>query len=287
VRLDYKYGAPDGALLRRRLNFTRDHPPLSWHCPAVTTIEATQLLEKFRAGGVSRDEVLRAFQAAPVADLGFAQVDTHRALRRGFPEVIFGAGKTPEQVLKIASKLLEHEHQVLVTRITPAHARVVRRKLRKAIYHETARCLTIQTRPLPKRAGTIAVICAGTSDLPIAEEAAITAEIMGNRVERIADVGVSGVHRLLGRLSSLQRANVLIVVAGMEGALPSVVAGLVSRPVIAVPTSVGYGAHFGGLAPLLGMLNSCGSGVSVVNIDNGFGAGYAASQINALAHQSK
>jgi hypothetical protein len=253
----------------------------------VTTIEATRLLEKFRAGGVSRDEVLRAFQAAPVADLGFAQVDTHRALRRGFPEVIFGAGKTPEQVVRIASALLEHEHQVLVTRISPGAARVVRRKLRKAVYHETARCLTIQRRPLPKRAGTIAVICAGTSDLPIAEEAAITAEIMGNRVERIADVGVSGVHRLLGRLPSLQRANVLIVVAGMEGALPSVVAGLVSRPVIAVPTSVGYGAHFGGLAPLLGMLNSCGSGVSVVNIDNGFGAGYAASQINALAHQSK
>jgi len=253
----------------------------------VTTIEATRLLEKFRAGGVSREEVLRAFQAAPVADLGFAQVDTHRALRRGFPEVIFGAGKTPEQVLKIACTLLEQEQQVLVTRITPEHARLVRRKLRKAVYHKTARCLTIETRPLPKRAGVIAVICAGTSDLPVAEEAAITAEIMGNRVERIADVGVSGVHRLLGRLSSLQRAKVLIVVAGMEGALPSVVAGLVSRPVIAVPTSVGYGAHFGGLAPLLGMLNSCGSGVSVVNIDNGFGAGYAASQINALAHESE
>jgi NCAIR mutase (PurE)-related protein len=267
-------------------NFTRDPLRLSWHCPGVTTIEATQLLEKFRAGGVSRDEVLRAFQAAPVADLGFAQVDTHRALRRGFPEVIFGAGKTPEQVLKIASKLLEHEHQVLVTRISGEHARVVRRKLRKAVYHETARCLTIETRPLPKRPGIIAVICAGTSDLPVAEEAALTAEIMGNEVERIADVGVSGVHRLFSRLSSLQRANVLIVVAGMEGALPSVVAGLVSRPVIAVPTSVGYGAHFGGLAPLLGMLNSCGSGVSVVNIDNGFGAGYAASQINALAHDS-
>ncbi len=252
----------------------------------MTTIEAAQLLEKFRAGGVGREEVLRAFQAAPVADLGFAQVDTHRALRRGFPEVIFGAGKTPEQVLGIACKLLEHEHQVLVTRATPEHARVVRRKLRRAVYHETARCLTIEKRPLPKRAGTIAVICAGTSDLPIAEEAAVTAEIMGNPVERIADVGVAGVHRLFGRLSSLQRASVLIVVAGMEGALPSVVAGLVSRPVIAVPTSVGYGAHFAGLAPLLGMLNSCGSGVTVVNIDNGFGAGYAASQINALAHDS-
>ena len=190
-------------------------------------------------------------------------------------------------MLKIAGTLLEQEQQVLITRITPEHARLVRRKLRQAVYHETARCLTIETRPLPKRAGVIAVICAGTSDLPVAEEAAITAEIMGNRVERIADVGVSGVHRLLGRLSSLQRAKVLIVVAGMEGALPSVVAGLVSRPVIAVPTSVGYGAHFGGLAPLLGMLNSCGSGVSVVNIDNGFGAGYAASQINALAHESE
>jgi len=252
----------------------------------VTTSEASELLEKFRAGGVSREEVLRAFQAAPSADLGFAQVDTHRALRRGFPEVIFGAGKTPEQVVKIAAKLLEYDHQVLVTRLSPEHARAVRRKLPKAVYHETARCLTIEKRPLPKRAGIIAVVCAGTSDLPVAEEAALTAELMGNRVERISDVGVSGVHRLLGRLASLQRANVLIVVAGMEGALPSVVAGLVSRPVIAVPTSVGYGAHFGGLAPLLGMLNSCAAGVSVVNIDNGFGAGYAASQINALAQNS-
>lgn len=249
----------------------------------MTTIEATQLLEKFRAGGVGRDEVLRAFQAAPVADLGFAQVDLHRALRRGFPEVIFGAGKTPEQVLMIALKLLEHEHQVLVTRITPEHARVVRRKIRKTVHHETARCLTIETQPLPKRPGTIVVICAGTSDLPVAEEAALTAEIMGNRVDRVSDVGVAGVHRLFGRLESLQRASVIIVVAGMEGALPSVVAGLVSKPVIAVPTSIGYGASFGGLAPLLGMLNSCGSGVTVVNIDNGFGAGYAASQINALA----
>ncbi len=253
----------------------------------MTTIKATQLLEKFRAGGVGRDEVLRAFQAAPVADLGFAQVDTHRALRRGFPEVIFGAGKTPAQVLGIARKLLEREQQVLITRVTPEHARLLRRRLKGVVYHQTARCLTIQTRPLPKRPGVIAVVCAGTSDLPVAEEAALTAEIMGNRVERIADVGVSGVHRLLGRLPSLQQASVIIVVAGMEGALPSVVAGLVCRPVIAVPTSIGYGAHFGGLAPLLGMLNSCGSGVTVVNIDNGFGAGYAASQINALAHDSQ
>jgi NCAIR mutase (PurE)-related protein len=249
----------------------------------VTTTEAIRLLEKFRAGSVGRDEVLRAFQAAPVADLGFAQVDTHRALRKGFPEVIFGSGKTPAQVLKIAQRLLAEEQRLLVTRISSEHARVLRRKLRKAVYHELARCVTIERRPLPKRPGTIAVVCAGTSDLPVAEEAAVTAEIMGNRVERIADVGVAGIHRLFAHLETVQRANVVIVVAGMEGALPSVVAGLVSRPVIAVPTSIGYGASFGGLAALLAMLNSCGSGVTVVNIDNGFGAGYAASQINAFA----
>jgi len=249
----------------------------------VTTTEAVKLLEKFRAGGVSRDKVVRAFQAAPVADLGFAQVDTHRALRQGFPEVIFGQGKTPEQVVKITAKLFEREHRVLVTRVTPEHARRLRRRFRSAVHHELARCITLEVKPLPKRPGTIAVICAGTSDLPVAEEAAITAEIMGNSVDRITDVGVAGVHRLFGRLDTIQRANVVIVVAGMEGALPSVVAGLVSKPVIAVPTSVGYGASFNGLAPLLGMLNSCASGLTVVNIDNGFGAAYAASQINALA----
>jgi NCAIR mutase (PurE)-related protein len=249
----------------------------------VTTTEAIQLLEKFRAGGVGRDKVLRAFQAAPVADLGFAQVDTHRALRKGFPEVIFGAGKTPDQVLKIATKLLEHEQNVLATRITVEHARMVKKKFKTAVYHELARCITIEKKALPKRPGKIAVVCAGTSDLPVTEEAAVTAEIMGNTVERVTDVGVAGVHRLFNRLDVIQSANVVIVVAGMEGALPSVVAGLISKPVIAVPTSIGYGASFGGLAALLGMLNSCGSGVTVVNIDNGFGAGFAASQINALA----
>ena len=252
----------------------------------MSTKEAIELLEKFRAGGIGRDSVLRAFQAAPVADLGFAQVDLHRALRKGFPEVIFGSGKTPQQVLKIAAKLLENERRVLITRIRSEHATLLRKKFKRAVYHEQARCVTIERQPLPKRAGKIAVICAGTSDLPVAEEAAVTAEIMGNRVERIADVGVAGLHRLLGRLEIIQKAKVNIVVAGMEGALPSVVAGLVSRPVIAVPTSVGYGASFGGLAALLGMLNSCGSGVMVVNIDNGFGAGYAASQINALADEA-
>ena len=251
----------------------------------MTSTEAIKLLEKFRAGGVGRDEVLRAFQRPPVAHLDFAQVDTHRALRKGFPEVIFGAGKTPEQVVKIAGKLIEHGQHVLATRITAEHARAVRKKFKHAKHHEQARCITIETKPLPKREGTIAVICAGTSDLPVAEEAAVTAEIMGNTVVRIADAGVAGLHRILARLEVLQKANVLVVVAGMEGALPSVVAGLVSKPVIAVPTSIGYGASFGGIAALLGMLNSCGSGVTVVNIDNGFGAGYAASQINALTEK--
>ena len=248
----------------------------------MTITEAIQLLEKFRAGGIGRDRVLSAFQGAPVADLGFAQVDTHRALRKGFPEVIFGAGKTPEQVVKIATKILASESRVLVTRITEAHARALRKKFKRAIHHEAARCMTIEKSPLPKRPGTIGIICAGTSDVPVAEEAAVTAEIMGNHVERIYDVGVAGLHRLLAKSENLRRANVLVVVAGMEGALPSVVAGLVSKPVIAVPTSIGYGASFGGIAALLGMLNSCASGLTVVNIDNGFGAGYAASQINML-----
>ncbi len=248
----------------------------------MTTTEAIKLLEGFRAGAVSRDEVLRAFQAAPAAELGFAVVDTHRALRKGFPEVIFGAGKTPEQVVKIAATLLKREQRILVTRVTAAHAQLLRKKFKGAVHHEMARCVTLGGLPAQRRSGTIAVLCAGTSDLPVAEEAAVTAETMGNRVERIADVGVAGVHRLLSHLDRIQRANVVVVAAGMEGALPSVVAGLVSKPVIAVPTSVGYGASFGGLASLLAMLNSCGSGVTVVNIDNCFGAGYAASQIIAL-----
>jgi NCAIR mutase (PurE)-related protein len=249
----------------------------------VTTTKASQLLEQFRAGTISREKVLRAFQAAPVADLGFAQVDTHRALRKDFPEVIFGAGKTPEQVARIAEKLWDQGRRVLATRVTTEQARALRRKFRHAVHHPLARCVTIEKKPLPKRPGFIAVVCAGTSDLPVAEEAAVTAEIMGNRVERIHDVGVAGLHRMLARLEILQTANVIVAVAGMEGALPSVVAGLVARPVIAVPTSVGYGASFGGVAALLAMLNSCASGVTVVNIDNGFGAGCAASQINALA----
>jgi NCAIR mutase (PurE)-related protein len=251
----------------------------------MTTAEAAQLLEQFRAGKIPVEKVLHAFQAAPVADLGFAQVDTHRALRKNFPEVIFGAGKTPEQVVGIAAKLFELRQPVLVTRVTEAHARALKKKFKRVKHHALARCVTIEEKPLPKRAGFIAVVCAGTSDLPVAEEAAVTAEVMGNRVERVHDVGVAGLHRMLARMELLQSANVIVAVAGMEGALPSVLAGLVAKPVIAVPTSVGYGASFGGIAALLAMLNSCASGVTVVNIDNGFGAGYAASQINALAAQ--
>ncbi len=268
------------------LIFQRDREISSWHRPPVTTSEAANLLDQFRAGKISREKVLHAFQAPPVIDLGFAEVDTHRALRKGFPEVIFAAGKTPEQVVAIAREITSREKQLLITRVGPEHAKALKRKFKNAVHHELARCVTLSKENPQTNPGTIAVVCAGTSDLPVAEEAAVTAQIMGNKVEKIIDVGVAGLHRLLRRLETIQQANVIIVVAGMEGALPSVVAGLVSKPVIAVPTSVGYGASFGGLAALLGMLNSCGSGVTVVNIDNGFGAGYAASQINALVSGS-
>jgi hypothetical protein len=259
--------------------------PLSFLCHSdfMTSSEGLALLKKLRDGKVTAEAVLRAFQSAPVKDLGFAQIDMHRALRKNFPEVVFGEGKSVEQVVKIAHALSKSERSILITRITPEIAKAIRRKNKAAVYHETARCLTIQRQPLPKRPGAVAVVAAGTSDLPVAEEAAVTADVMGNNIERIYDVGVAGLHRLLAKLEMIQRANVIIAVAGMEGALPSVLGGLVSKPVIAVPTSIGYGANFGGLAALLAMLNSCGSGLTVVNINNGFGAGYAASQINALA----
>lgn len=230
--------------------------------------------------------LLNALCAEPIDDLGFAQVDAHRALRQGFPEVVFGAGKTPEQVASIAVKVMDREDRVLVTRADAAHAVAVAAKLPEATYHESARCITVEAKRLAKREGSIAVLCAGTSDLPVADEAAVTADLMGNEVLRVNDVGVAGLHRLLASMPRVREASVIIAVAGMEGALPSVVAGLVHRPVIAVPTSIGYGANFGGLAALLGMLNSCGSGVTVVNIDNGFGAAFAANQINCLANES-
>jgi NCAIR mutase (PurE)-related protein len=220
--------------------------------------------------------------AEPFVDLGFARVDTDRARRCGFPEVIFGAGKTPEEVVAIGRVLLEKNGVLLVSRASEAQHQALAASFPTVRWHERARCLTVELTPWPKCEGVVGVICAGTSDLPVADEAAVTLEIFGNPVERIADVGVAGVHRLMAVRERLEACTVLIVVAGMEGALPSAVAGLVSKPVIAVPTSVGYGASFGGLAALLGMLNSCGSGVTVVNIDNGFGAAYAAAQINRL-----
>ena len=217
-------------------------------------------------------------------DLGFARVDTDRRRRCGFPEVIFGMGKTAEQVVAIARVILEKENVLLVSRATGEQWRAVVAEFPEARWHEAARCITVERVALPKLGGIIAVVCAGTSDMPVAEEAVVTLEIFGNTVERITDVGVAGLHRLLAVRERLEAANVIIVVAGMEGALPSAVAGLVSKPVIAVPTSIGYGASFGGVAALLGMLTSCGSGVTVVNIDNGFGAAFAAAQINRLAN---
>ncbi len=220
-------------------------------------------------------------------DLGFARVDVDRRRRTGFPEVIFGLGKTPAEVVRIAAVILEREPIVLATRVDRSHFEAVQSEFPAAVFHERARCLTIERSALPKLARSIGVIAAGTSDLPVAEEAAVTLEIFGNPVERIYDAGVAGLHRLLGETERLRECAALVVVAGMEGALPSVVAGLVDKPVIAVPTSVGYGASFGGLAALLGMLNSCGSGVTVVNIDNGFGAAYAAATINRLLEENR
>jgi len=210
----------------------------------------------------------------------FACVDHDRQKRRGFPEVIYCEGKTPYQVIAIAREILSRSNQLLASRASPALARAFRRAIPKSRYHPEARMLVVEKKSLPKRGGTIAVIAAGTADMPVAEEAVITAETLGNRVKCFYDVGIAGIHRLLSIRDQLAGCSVLIVVAGMEGALPSVVAGLLDKPVIAVPTSVGYGASFGGIAALLAMLNSCSSGVTVVNIDNGFGAAYAASLIN-------
>ena len=219
-------------------------------------------------------------------DLGFARVDTDRCRRTGFPEVVLGQGKTAAEVAAIAEVILQREPVLLVTRADREQFELVADKFPAAIFHERARCITVERAALPKQAQPVAVVCAGTSDLPVAEEAAVTLEIFGHRVERIYDVGVAGFHRLLASRETLESCTVIVVVAGMEGALPSVVAGLVEKPVIAVPTSTGYGASFGGLAALLGMLNSCGSGVTVVNIDNGFGAGYAAATINRLVSRA-
>ena len=230
----------------------------------------------------AKQRLLEAMRARPYEDLGFARVDHHRAVRQGFPEVILGLGKTPAQIAAIAGEIVKRGSTLLVTRATEAAYTAVREQVPAATYHADAGLITLRQQDVSPGNGTIIVAAAGTSDLPVAEEAARTAELMGNEVTRLYDVGVAGLHRLLGERERLEAARVIIVVAGMEGALPSVVAGLVSAPVIAVPTSIGYGASFGGIAALLGMLNSCASGVSVVNIDNGFGAATIASLINHL-----
>jgi NCAIR mutase (PurE)-related protein len=239
------------------------------------------LLESVAARRVPVDEAVRELRELPFRDLGFAHADTHRHLRTGFPEVVLGEGKTPEQIARILVELRRGGSTVLATRVSPEASAIVQAAVPEVIYHRVPRALVLGPMPAPDRGrGTIAVVSAGTADVPVAEEAALTAEIGGNEVQRIFDVGVAGLHRLLARRAGIEGAEIVIVVAGMEGALPSVVAGLFARPVIAVPTSVGYGASLGGVAALLSMLNSCAAGVSVVNIDNGFGAGQLAAMLN-------
>ena len=240
------------------------------------------LMEQVREGSIDVDAALGRLRHMPFEDLGFAKVDHHRALRHGMPEVILAMGKTPEQVAAIAVRLLEHARNVLITRARQATADYVLARIPAAEYFPASQAIRVWGDRTLHGKGKIAVVCAGTSDIPVAEEAQITAEAMGNQVETIYDIGVAGIHRLMSNRERLTAARVIVVCAGMEGALPSVVGGLVSCPVIAVPTSVGYGASFHGLAALLGMLNSCASNVTVVNIDNGFGAGYVASLINRL-----
>ena len=243
------------------------------------------LLESIRSGAASVDSAIEVLRRLPYEDLDFAKIDLHRSIRCGFPEVIFCPGKTADQVVQIARRIVEAGAPLMATRISPEQMEAVRAALPDIEYHQAARMVTRGLPQKPPTGGTILIVSAGTSDIPVAEEARVTAYCMGNKVEHIYDAGVAGIHRLLHRTDEIQRANVIIVVAGMEGALASVVGGLVHRPVIAVPTSIGYGASFGGLAPLLTMLNSCAAGVSVVNIDNGFGAGYIASLINQTPTQ--
>jgi NCAIR mutase (PurE)-related protein len=252
----------------------------------MNSTELQRLLDDLAAGAIevaaAHQRLLDALRARPFEDLGFARVDHHRAVRQGFPEVVLGLGKTPAQIAAIAAEIVGRGSSLLVTRAEVQAYEAVRDAVPAARYHPDARLITLRQQDVARGKGNILVCAAGTSDLPVAEEAAVTAELMGNDVGRLYDVGVAGIHRILGERHRLAAARVVIVVAGMEGALPSVVSGLVSVPVIAVPTSIGYGASFGGVAALLGMLNSCASGVSVVNIDNGFGAANIASLINHL-----
>ncbi len=241
-----------------------------------------KILEQVASGAVEPDAAFEQLKSLPYEDMGFANIDHHRNIRTGYPEAVYCEGKTPEQTAAIIQKLMAHNTNILATRASREVYEKVREAAPDAVYYETARIIVVKREETPISDKIIAVITAGTSDIPVAEEAAVTAEIIGNKVERIYDVGVAGIHRLLAKADRIRAANVIIVVAGMEGALASVVGGLVDKPVIAVPTSIGYGASFGGIAALLAMLNSCATGVGVVNIDNGFGAGYLASNINKL-----
>jgi len=241
------------------------------------------LLKEVKTGKASIEKALAQLKSLPFEDLGFTRIDHHRSLRKGFPEVIWGEGKSSGQILSIVKQLKKKGQNVLITRLEKRKAADIRKVFPQSRYYPASNVLTCLTQPVkPAGKGTILVITAGTTDIPVAEEAVVTAQVMGNRVETLYDVGVAGIHRLLAEREKLEGARVLIVVAGMEGALPSVVGGLVDRPVIAVPTSIGYGTSFGGVTALLAMLNSCASGVAVVNIDNGFGAGYIASLMNKM-----
>lgn len=239
-----------------------------------------KILKDLKRGRISTEKALDSLRCLPYEDLGFAKIDCHRELRRGFPEVIFGKGKTVEQIIKIAKSIISHDGLLLITHADEKVYSKLKRLYPKIKFEKKARLIYFRSTPPALKKGTVLIITAGTADLSVAEEARVTLEVMGNRVESLYDVGVAGLHRILDKRDILDKANVIIVIAGMEGALASVVSGLVSKPVIAVPTSVGYGASFQGIAPLLTMMNSCSPGIAVVNIDNGFGAGYFASLIN-------
>lgn len=243
------------------------------------------LLEKIQRGEITVEEGIRKLKVLPFEDLGYAKIDYHRNIRTGYPEVIFCQGKKLEHIVGIVKKMLERENNILATRATPEVYEAIKKITKDVEYHELARIVVVKRREIKKSKGIVLVATGGTADLPVAEEAAVTAEVLGNTVDRLYDVGVAGIHRLLTNSERLMRARVIIAVAGMEGALASVIGGLVDSPVIAVPTSVGYGANFRGLSALLTMLNSCASGIGVVNIDNGFGAGYLASMINKIGEQ--
>ena len=249
-------------------------------------MEAREILEQVKTGEISVSEAESYFRRQPLEELGYAKLDTHRKLRSGFAEVVFCSGKADEHLLRIYERIYEAEGEVLGTRASKEQAALIQDKFSEAEYDALSRILKIEKKD-KKRIGQIAVCTAGTADIPVAEEAAQTAEFFGNRIERIYDVGVSGIHRLLSRVETIQSANCVVAVAGMEGALASVIGGLVRNPVIAVPTSVGYGASLGGLSALLTMINSCANGVATVNIDNGYGAGYLATQINRLAENGR